>query len=76
MLQNEYLFAKSVSMQPRTSPDKFAVRLGLASPDLGSFLSLLQIWVFKSLSHQSKLERTLKSAGVRLESSGEKLGGD
>ena len=28
---------KSSSMQPRTSPDKFAVWLGLASPDLESF---------------------------------------
>ena len=30
---------KSVSIQPRTSPDKFALWLGLASPDLGSFQS-------------------------------------
>ena len=31
---------KSHSIQPRTNPDKFAVRLGLASPDLISFLPL------------------------------------
>ena len=33
-------FQKSASIQPRTSPDKFAVWLGLASPNLVSFLSL------------------------------------
>ena len=36
------LFAckKSTSIQPRMSPHTFGVRLGLTSPDLGSFLSL------------------------------------
>ena len=30
-------------MQPRTSPDKFAVSLGLASPDLESLLSQVEV---------------------------------
>ena len=33
-------FQKSASILPRTSPDKCFLLLGLASPDLGSFLSL------------------------------------
>ena len=37
LLQNERIFAKSASMQPRTSPVKFAACLGIVSPDLGSF---------------------------------------
>ena len=53
ILQNKYLvdflslfldfstiyLEKSASIQPRTSPDTFAVRLELASPDLESSLS-------------------------------------
>ena len=39
MLQTECLPSNSASIQSRTSPDEFAVRLGLASPDVGSFLS-------------------------------------
>ena len=34
-------FQKSASIQSRTGPDKFAVIIGLASSDLGSFLSLV-----------------------------------
>ena len=33
------LLTESASMQPRTSPDKFAVSVRLASPDLGLFLA-------------------------------------
>ena len=40
-LSNKYLIAKSASIQPTTSFDKFVVRLELASSDLGSFLSPL-----------------------------------
>ena len=35
---------KSASIQPRTNPDKFAVWSGRARPDLGSFLSLLNLY--------------------------------
>ena len=38
MLQSDYVLANSASIQPRTSLDKVAVWLGLASPDLRSFL--------------------------------------
>ena len=38
---NEKILAKSASIQPRTSPDKLAVRLDLASPDLEFYLSYL-----------------------------------
>ena len=34
---------KSASIPPRPDPDEFAVRLGIASPILGSFLWLIQI---------------------------------
>ena len=53
MLQNEYLVftcEKSASIQPRRSPDKFAVRLRLASSDLGSSLSLVNVVSWDTLS--------------------------
>ena len=36
---------QSASTQTRTSPNTFAEWFGLASPDLGAFLSLMQGWV-------------------------------
>ena len=36
------LVAKSASAQPRTSADKFVVRVGLARPGLGSFRALFR----------------------------------
>ena len=39
MLHNEHVLQKSASIQPRASPDKFAVGFGLASRGLGSFPS-------------------------------------
>ena len=42
---------KSASMQPRTSPDKFAVRSKLESPDLESLLSrLCGLFIRRSMS--------------------------
>ena len=37
--EDKYLLEKSAPIQPRTSPDKFALRLEFASPDLESFPS-------------------------------------
>ena len=40
MLEIGLLSLPEAPIQPRTGPDKFAVRAGLASPELGSFLSV------------------------------------
>ena len=52
---------KSASIHMRTSPDKFVVRLELASPDLESFLSLVRAGR-RRLRH-----RGLEARGARVE---------
>jgi len=56
---SKWILQKSVSIQPRTGPDKFAPGLGLAIPALRSFCPCRSNWTCRRLSSTEILSEPL-----------------